>query len=62
MFGNYPDIVLADAQRKRLETKRMLAEGIDLIASKQQAKAEAVVRGHIFERVALEWLKEMSLK
>ena len=40
----------------------MLAEGIDPIASKQQAKAGAVVRGHTFERVALDWLKEMSVK
>ncbi|VTR02417.1 integrase [Pseudomonas aeruginosa] len=40
----------------------MLAEGIDPIASKQQAKAEAVVRGHTFERVALDWHKEMSVK
>lgn len=54
-FGNYPVIGLADARQKRLETKRMLAEGIDPIASKQQAKAEAVVRGHTFERVALDW-------
>jgi len=61
-FGNYPVIGLADARQKRLETKRMLAEGIDPIASKQQAKAEAVVRGHTFERVALDWHKEMSVK
>lgn len=40
----------------------MLAEGIDPIASKLQAKAEAVVRGHTFERVALDWHKEMSVK
>ena len=61
-FGNYPVIGLADARQKRLETKRMLAEGIDPIASKQQTKAEAVVRGHTFERVALDWHKEMSVK
>ncbi len=33
-FGNYPVIGLADARQKRLETKRMLAEGIDPTASK----------------------------
>lgn len=40
----------------------MLAEGIDPIASKQQAKAEAVVRCRTFERVSLDWHKEMSVK
>ena len=37
-FGNYPFIGLADARRKRLEVKRMLADGIDPIETKHQAK------------------------
>jgi hypothetical protein len=61
-FDNSPVIGLVDARQKRLETKRILAEGIDPIASRQQAKVEAVVRGHTFERVALGWHKEMSVK
>ena len=40
-FGNYPVIGLADARRKRLEVKRMLADGVDPIETKHQAKAEA---------------------
>lgn len=40
----------------------MLGEGIDPIASRQQAKVEAVVRGHTFEHVALAWHKETSVK
>ena len=44
-FGNYPVIGLADARRKRLEVKRMLADGVDPIETKHQAKAEAVIKG-----------------
>ncbi|MCO7035890.1 integrase arm-type DNA-binding domain-containing protein [Pseudomonas carnis] len=61
-FGNYPVIGLADARRKRLETKRMLADGIDPIETKHQAKAEAVIKGRTFESVALDWHTEMSAK
>ena len=61
-FGNYPVIGLADARRKRLEVKRMLADGIDPIETKHQAKAEAVIKGRTFESVALDWHTEMSAK
>lgn len=61
-FGNYPVIGLADARRKRLEIKRMLADGIDPIETKHQAKAEAVIKGNTFESVALDWHTEMSAK
>lgn len=61
-FGNRPLIGLADARRKRLEIKRMLADGIDPIETKHQAKAEAVIKGRTFESVALDWHTEMSAK
>lgn len=61
-FGNYPVIGLADARRKHLEVKRMLADGIDPIVTKHQAKAEAVIKGRTFESVALDWHTEMSAK
>jgi len=61
-FGNYPVIGLADARRKRLEVKRMLADGVDPIETKHQAKAEAVIKGRTFESVALDWHTEMSAK
>lgn len=55
-------IGLADARRKRLDVKRMLADGIDPIETKHQAKAEAVIKGRTFESVALDWHTEMSAK
>ncbi|MBD8091601.1 integrase arm-type DNA-binding domain-containing protein [Pseudomonas fluorescens] len=61
-FGNYPVVGLADARKKRLEVKRMLAEGIDPIESKHQAKTQATIRGRTFESAALDWHKAMSAK
>lgn len=61
-FGNYPVVGLADARKKRLEVKRMLAEGIDPIESKHQAKTQATIRGRTFEVAALDWHKAMSAK
>ena len=61
-LGNYPVIGLADARRKRLEAKRLLAEGIDPVENKQKAKTEAVIKGCTFESVALRWHEEMSCK
>ncbi|WP_338742996.1 integrase arm-type DNA-binding domain-containing protein [Pseudomonas sp. KK18] len=61
-FGNYPVITLADARRKRLEAKRQLANGIDPIESKRDAKTTAAINGRTFEEVALDWHKEMSAK
>jgi hypothetical protein len=40
----------------------MLADGIDPIETKHQAKAEAVIKGRTFESVALDWHTEMSAK
>ena len=61
-FGNYPVISLADARRKRLEAKRLLAEGIDPVEKKQKAKADAAIKGRTFESVAMAWHKQMSTK
>ncbi|QTT91453.1 tyrosine-type recombinase/integrase [Pseudomonas chlororaphis] len=61
-FGNYPVVGLADARKKRLEVKRMLAEGLDPIESKHQAKTQATIRGRTFESAALDWHKAMSAK
>lgn len=61
-FGSYPVVGLADARRKRLEIKQMLANGIDPIETKHQAKVEAVIKGRTFESVALDWHTEMSAK
>ena len=61
-FGNYPIVGLSDARRKRLEVKRMLADGIDPIGAKNQAKTDALIKGRTFESVALGWHTEMSAK
>ncbi|WP_249678338.1 tyrosine-type recombinase/integrase [Pseudomonas abieticivorans] len=61
-FGNYPVITLADARRKRLEAKRQLANGVDPIESKRDAKTTAAINGRTFEDVALDWHREMSAK
>lgn len=61
-FGNYPVVGLADARNKRLEAKRMLAEGIDPINAKHKAKTDAVINGRTFESVARDWHTEMSAK
>ena len=61
-FGNYPVITLADARRKRLEAKRQLANGVDPIESKREAKTTAAINGRTFEDVALDWHREMSAK
>ncbi len=61
-FGNYPVITLVDARRRRLEAKRLLAEGIDPVQKKQEAKADAEMKGQSFENVATTWHKQMSAK
>jgi len=61
-FGNYPVITLADARRKRLEAKRQLANGIDPIEAKRDAKTTAAINSRTFEDVALDWHREMSAK
>lgn len=61
-FGNYPVITLVEARRKRLDAKRLLAEGIDPVQKKQDAKAEAEMKGRSFESVATTWHKQMSAK
>ncbi len=40
----------------------MLAEGIDPIETKHQAKTQAANKGRTFESAVLEWRKAMSVK
>ncbi len=57
--GSYPVIGLADVRQKRLEAKRMLADGIDPVEHKRKAKTEDVVNGRTFKSAALDWHKHM---
>ncbi|WP_223473688.1 tyrosine-type recombinase/integrase [Pseudomonas sp. BF-B-27] len=61
-LGSYPVIGLAEARQKRLDAKRMLADGIDPVESKRKAKTEDAVNGRTFESVALDWHKNMSAR
>ena len=61
-LGNYPVITLVEARRKRLEAKRLLAEGIDPVQKKQEAKVVTEAKGRSFESVATTWHKQMSAK
>lgn len=61
-LGSYPVVGLGDARRKRFEIKQQLANGIDPIQYKQQTKTQAVINGHTFESVALDWHASMVPK
>ncbi|QGG78437.1 tyrosine-type recombinase/integrase [Pseudomonas syringae] len=61
-LGSYPVVGLADARRKRLELKQQLANGVDPIQFKQQAKTQGVINGRTFESVALDWYGGMVPK
>lgn len=56
-FGAYPTVSLADARGRVREARRMLSEGIDPAAAKQQSKQAMAGLGTVtFEAVAREWL------
>ncbi|PWR24225.1 integrase [Zavarzinia aquatilis] len=57
-FGAYPTVSLADARERVREARRLLSEGIDPAAAKQQAKRATAGMGiATFEAVAREWLE-----
>ncbi|MCG2583523.1 integrase arm-type DNA-binding domain-containing protein [Massilia sp. TS11] len=56
-LGRYPEMTLAEARRRRLEARRLLAEGVDLVDHREAQKAAKA--DHLttsFEAVAREWL------
>ena len=56
-FGNYPSLA-SPMRPQALGDQAMLADGIDPIETKPQAKAEAVIKGRTFERVALDGIRK----
>lgn len=55
-LGVYPDVSLARARERHAEARRLLAEGIDPGAAKQEAKRAAeAASANSFEAVAREW-------
>lgn len=60
-LGSYPAVSLADARRKRDETKALLAQGIDPGAERKRQKAIAKVSAATtFGAVADEWLGKLE--
>lgn len=54
-LGVYPEVSLKDARKKRDEYKKKLAEGIDPVQDKKQAKHELKENvTNTFENIALE--------
>lgn len=55
-IGKYPTITLADARDRREEAKRLLSQGLDPCAVKQEIKQEALNEAaNTFEIIAREW-------
>ncbi len=55
-IGEYPTITLAEARNHRDEAKKLLANGLDPSAVKQEIKQERIKEaGNTFEAIAREW-------
>lgn len=55
-FGPYPEITLQDAREKRLETRRLMLQGVDPARHRDDAKRLLTDRAaNTFEKVAREW-------
>ncbi len=60
-LGSYPDVPLAKARDAREEARRLLAEGVDPSAARQQERREkADAAANDFEAVAREWLDNVK--
>ena len=55
-FGPYPEITLQHAREKRLETRRLILQGIDPGKHRDDAKRRLKERAaNTFEKIAREW-------
>lgn len=55
-IGVYPQVGVSEAREKRDAARKLIAEGIDPVDNKRQAKAEALLKSdNSFESVAREW-------
>lgn len=54
-LGSYPEIPLADARQRRLDARKLLANGIDPAAAKKEQAAERARQEITFETVARDW-------
>lgn len=57
-LGSYPEVSLAQARRKAVEAREVLAQGIDLKAQRNDlAQAKLAETEHTFEKVATAWFE-----
>ncbi|MEW6992456.1 integrase domain-containing protein [Colwelliaceae bacterium 6441] len=62
-FGNFPEISLAEARKKRVQAKEQLAEGIDPKEYRDdQLREKELAAGNTFEKVATEWFSIKKTK
>lgn len=55
-FGPYPEISLQDAREKRLETRRLMLQGVDPVKHRDATKRLVADRlANTFEKIAREW-------
>lgn len=55
-FGTYPEVSLLEAREKRLEARKLIAQGIDPGQARRKAKEEAAsASANTFEKIAREW-------
>lgn len=55
-FGSYPEVSLGKAREKRLEARKLLADGTDPSLAKKEAKRNQRLKdAHTFEVIAREW-------
>ncbi len=60
-LGQYPDVSLAKARKRRDEARTLLADGFDPSEAKKKARAELLLKhASTFELVAAEWLKKTA--
>lgn len=58
-LGVYPEVTLNDARERRMQARKMLANGHDPSETKREAKRQAMLRmENSFEAVAMEWLEK----
>ena len=60
-FGTYPEVSLSKAREKRLEARKLVADGIDPLevrADEKQQQRE--VHENTFEKLAAEWLTKQG--
>src|SRR5476649_1611330 len=55
-YGPYPEISLREAREKRLETRRLMLQGVDPAMHREDAKRLAAEQAaNTFEKIAREW-------